>query len=322
MTDVFLYAGQVRPNDVQLLDPTTISVSVVAFSAAVTEGADVLTSQVDPAVASSVAVTEGADVLVGAVDPLTASTAFSAAVTEGSDVLAGNSSVLIAHSAAITEPADVGSGIVAPIVASSAAITEGADVLVAADSILVSISDANTDGADVLTSVVGPVVALSVGVIEGADVLVSSVDPLTSSVSFSVSVTDGADVLTAATDVVSVVPIPHGFGESVPVFRRWKTKAQIRQQRLDLGIIPEAVAEIAVKVAKKAIKRATVERQPDVVEWVQDDAQQALYERQMRMELARHQQVWNAAYSKLFELAVIESLQQEEEVILMLMHEL
>lgn len=110
-------------------------------------------------------------------------------------------------------------------------------------------------------------------------------------------------------------------GGAVP-HSRWKTAEEIKAERIALGIIPEEVAAVANKIARKVIRTATVRQVPDVMEWIAHDEQQALYERQMRLEMARRNQAWEAAYARLLDLALQELLQAEEEAILMLLLEL
>jgi len=103
----------------------------VAFSAALTEGADVLAAQVAVSVAASLAQTEGADVLAAAVGPQVAA---SAALSEGADVLSAQASPVVASSASLSEGADVLAAAVslsAGALQFSADIAEGADVLAA-----------------------------------------------------------------------------------------------------------------------------------------------------------------------------------------------
>lgn len=108
----------------------------------------------------------------------------------------------------------------------------------------------------------------------------------------------------------------YGFNSRLP-----KTRRQIEQERIDLGIIPDPVARIAEKIARKAIKKAIEKHEPDIAEWTARNAQKIVYERQLKAELAHHDQVWNQAYQRLFELAVHEALLQreEEETLLLLL---
>lgn len=61
---------------------------------------------------------------------------------------------------------------------------------------------------------------------------------------------------------------------------------------------------------------------PDVLGWALQVEQQALYDRQFRLEMARHKQVWDAAYQRLFEIAIQEALLSEEEAVMLMMFEL
>jgi len=99
-------------------------------------------------------------------------------------------------------------------------------------------------------------------------------------------------------------------------------KAELTAERIALGILPAPVAKIANKIAQKAIRAATEVKAPDVLAWAQQAEQQALYERQLRLELSRSKLIWDSAYQRLFEIAVQEALQAEEEMILFLMTEL
>lgn len=98
-------------------------------------------------------------------------------------------------------------------------------------------------------------------------------------------------------------------------------KYEDRKRRL--GILPLAVAQIANEVAQRAINAATERKEPDVVAWAAKAEQQAMYEKQMRRAMKNEQQMWQDAYNQIFDLAVQELLQQEEEMaILLLLNEL
>jgi hypothetical protein len=86
---------------------------------------------------------------------------------------------------------------------------------------------------------------------------------------------------------------------------RRKTPEQVKQERINLGIIPPEVEKIVVKIAKTAIKKAAA-TQTSAIDIILK--QQAEYEKKLRIELARHQQVWDSAYRRLFEIAVYEAI--------------
>ena len=103
--------------------------------------------------------------------------------------------------------------------------------------------------------------------------------------------------------------------------RTRKTAKEIEKERIRLGIIPEAVAKVVVKAAQNAIDQATQQREPDVVGWAEDN--EAMYQRQIRRDIARSDMVWDKAYKRLFEIALHDALIQEEEAVIhLLMHEL
>ena len=98
-------------------------------------------------------------------------------------------------------------------------------------------------------------------------------------------------------------------------------KHEDRKRRL--GLIPQEVVEIANEVAQRAIDVATERKEPDVLAWIDRAEQQATYEKQMRRAMKNEQQMWQDAYNQIFDLAVRELLQQEEEAaILLLLNEL
>jgi hypothetical protein len=109
-------------------------------------------------------------------------------------------------------------------------------------------------------------------------------------------------------------------GGFVP-FRRRKSAKEIEQERIRLGIIPATVAQVVTKAAQDAVAQATQQREPDVVKWAEDN--EAMYQRQIRRDIARSNMVWDKAYRRLFEIALHDALMQEEETVIhMLMHEL
>ena len=114
-----------------------------------------------------------------------------------------------------------------------------------------------------------------------------------------------------------------GGGHLVHGWQRRKTRKQIDEERIALGIIPAPVAKIAEKIARKAIRKAEEQSAPDVLAWAALQEQQATYERQMRAEMARQNQVWEAAYTRLIKIAIEEKLQalrdDEESAILLLL---
>ena len=110
-------------------------------------------------------------------------------------------------------------------------------------------------------------------------------------------------------------------GGAVP-HTRWKTAEEVKAERIALGIIPADVAAVVNKVARKAIKTATVKNVADVMEWAGQDDQRLLYERQIRLAIARRNQEWQDEYTRLFDMAVMEFMQAEEEAIVLLMFEL
>lgn len=132
---------------------------------------------------------------------------------------------------------------------------------------------------------------------------------------------DGVDVSASAT-LFHQSEERNSGGFETQAERKRRTPEELKAQRIALGILPAEVAAVANKIAQKAIRKATERQEPDVIDWVSHADQQALYERQMRLEMARRNQVWEAAYAALFDLAVQEALQAEEETILMLMLEL
>jgi hypothetical protein len=108
-------------------------------------------------------------------------------------------------------------------------------------------------------------------------------------------------------------------GGFVP-FRRRKSAKEIEQERIRLGIIPATVAKVVTKAAQDAVAQATQQREPDVVKWAEDN--EAMYQRQIRRDIARSNMVWDKAYRRLFEIALHDALLEEETVVYLLMEEL
>jgi hypothetical protein len=108
----------------------------------------------------------------------------------------------------------------------------------------------------------------------------------------------------------------------LPEFHPWIHKLKFAEPELDLEEIPEPVVKIVTKIARKAIQNAAGRTESDVLEWITQQEQQALYERQLRMELSREKQRWEEAYAKIFAIAVQEALLAEEELVLLLLLEL
>jgi len=101
---------------------------------------------------------------------------------------------------------------------------------------------------------------------------------------------------------------------------RRKSAKEIEQERIRLGIIPATVAQVVTKAAQDAVAQATQQREPDVVKWAEDN--EAMYQRQIRRDIARSNMVWDKAYRRLFEIALHDALLEEETVVYLLMAEL
>ena len=132
----------------------------------------------------------------------------------------------------------------------------------------------------------------------------------------------GTATLTYVSGAVVATPETPSGGYFDYGVKRRKTAAQIKRERIKLGIIPPEVERLVRKVAEKAITKATEGQQNDILEWAIQEAQKELYERQIRNALSRSNLEWDRIYQKLFEISIMEALQDEEDIILLLMMEI
>lgn len=243
------------------------------------------------------------------------------AKTNANDTSSASGTTTVVGSSATTNAADTSSasGSVGNACTGTVAVTNAADTSSAAGTTTVKGSSARTNAND------------------------SSAASGTTTVLGTVAATNSADTSTAAGYVGSITgtaaatnlndtalargvgpSVDGGGGHLVHGWQRRKTRKQIEEERIALGIIPAPVAKIAEKIAAKAIQKAVEQREPDVLAWVAEREQQATYARQMRTEMARQNQAWDRAYERLIQLAIEERIQndrdnEEDEVLLLLL---
>ena len=141
----------------------------ISGSAAITEGADTVSATGALAISGIAAIAEGADTVAASG---TAGEVATAAITEGADSVAASGSLSVTGTASISEGADAVSATGAVSVTGTAAIPEGSDSVAATGSAVSGAVATITEQADAVSATGALSVSGSASIFEGGDIVV------------------------------------------------------------------------------------------------------------------------------------------------------